>query len=91
MGKSDFEAVDQAVSCTLENGEVVMVSRVVQNGLQCGRHWHLGFLELSKVFRVVGRREKGMRGARCVYLGAIDDELFVRDPGLESHVFSCII
>jgi len=38
MGKSDLEAVDQAVPCALENGEVVMVSRVVQDGLYCGRH-----------------------------------------------------
>jgi hypothetical protein len=39
MGKPDLEAVDQAVSCALENGEVVAVSRVVQDGLQCGdRH-----------------------------------------------------
>lgn len=32
MGKSDLEAVHQAVPCALENGEVVMVSRVVQDG-----------------------------------------------------------
>lgn len=37
MGKSDLEAVDQAVTCALENGEVVMVSWVVEDGLQC-RH-----------------------------------------------------
>jgi hypothetical protein len=33
MGKSDLEAVDQAISCALKNGEVVMVSRVVEDGL----------------------------------------------------------
>lgn len=38
MGESDFEAVDQAVPCALENGEVVMVLRVVEDGLEeCGR------------------------------------------------------
>ena len=36
MGKPDLEAVDEAVPCALENGEVVMVSWVVENGLQCG-------------------------------------------------------
>ena len=36
MGESDLEAIDQAVPCALENGEVVMVPRVVQDGLQCG-------------------------------------------------------
>ena len=38
MGKSDLEAVDKAVTCALENSKVVMVSRVVQDGLHCGRH-----------------------------------------------------
>ena len=36
MGKPDLEAVDQAVPCALENGEVVMVLWVVEDGLQCG-------------------------------------------------------
>jgi hypothetical protein len=57
MGKSDLEAVYKAVPCALENGEVVMVSRVVQGGLQCGRHRHLG----SRRFCVV--EKKSMRGA----------------------------
>lgn len=39
MGKPDFEAVDQAVPCALEDGEVVMVLRVVDDGLECGRRW----------------------------------------------------
>ena len=38
MGESDLEAIDQAVPCALENGEVVMVPRVVQDGLQCSRY-----------------------------------------------------
>ena len=41
MGKPDLEAVDQAVPCALEDGEVVMVLRVVQDGLECGRRRHL--------------------------------------------------
>jgi hypothetical protein len=35
MGKPDFGAVYEAVSCALEDGEVVMVSRVVEDCLQC--------------------------------------------------------
>ena len=35
MGESDFGAVHETVSCALEDGEVVMVSRVVEDGLQC--------------------------------------------------------
>jgi hypothetical protein len=33
MGKPDLDAVDKAVPCALEDGEVVMVPRVVEDGL----------------------------------------------------------
>ena len=35
MGKPDLDAVHEAVPCALEDGEVVMVSWVVEDGLQC--------------------------------------------------------
>ena len=35
MGKPDLDAVHETVPCALEDGEVVMVSRVVEDDLQC--------------------------------------------------------
>jgi len=41
MGKPDLDAVHETVPCALEDGEVVMVSRVVEDDLQCsGGHIH---------------------------------------------------
>lgn len=41
MWKPDLDAVHETVPCALEDGEVVMVSRVVNDGLQwSGGHIH---------------------------------------------------
>jgi hypothetical protein len=66
MGESDLEAVYQAVPCALEDGEVVMVSRVVQDGLECDRCRHL---DLGSTKKVLGlgclRRARSLRSNYC--------------------------
>jgi hypothetical protein len=44
MGKPDLDAVHETVPCALEDGEVVMVSRVVEDGLQ----WSGGHIRPAK-------------------------------------------
>jgi len=62
MGKPDLDAVHETVPCALEDGEVVMVSRVVEDGLQCSSgHINRGRAFQNKKKRGGGR---GIRGSR---------------------------
>ena len=48
MGESDLDTVHEAIPCALEDGEVVMVSWVVEDGVQCCGHRPPTLLEKQK-------------------------------------------
>jgi len=60
MGKPDLDAVHETVPCALEDGEVVMVSRVVEDGLQCSS----GHINRARAF------QKKKRGG-----GSVEEEI----------------
>lgn len=56
MGKPDLDAVHETVPCALEDGEVVMVSRVVEDGLQCSS----GHINRCRAFQ--NKKKRGEAG-----------------------------